>query len=435
MKTHRLFVLISFLILILLTACGPSQEELNTTATQEMANDFATQTALAPTATPTYTPSPAPTHTPVPTSTFTPTPTDTPTPSPSPSPTPATIGAANAAQVALLDTLTGLEGVNNVVFSPTGLVAVSFSEQQHLISGYIHYGEMLTTPLAPQAALPDSGPGMWVFPETIFSSDGKVLANFQLDSNGYFVSAWEMAEDFSLQPVTRLASGYGITSFDLSADGQYVASFSNPQEHYEKIWHGNCPFNCYLEIKRWTDPGQGFIYQLPEGTLVSQLDASQVKPYHYAGLISPDNSYLATIYSDGTFSYIQLWNVSDGSLIQTLDALPYRKDITALAFMPDGISLAVTGGGKLQLWQWEQDTFPWSVEGKFSAVAVAPNGELIVTGAPDGTLQLWQASDGMLLATLTGHSSPVTDVGFSPNGLMLVSLDETGELRLWSLPE
>jgi tetratricopeptide (TPR) repeat protein len=74
---HIVLGKISALVILLaisLSACSPSQAELNSTATQLAENIFATQTALAPTATQTFTPSP--------TSTPTPTPTVTPSPSP-----------------------------------------------------------------------------------------------------------------------------------------------------------------------------------------------------------------------------------------------------------------------------------------------------------------------------------------------------------------
>lgn len=69
---------------VCLTACGPSQAELDATATQFTANIFATQTAQAPTSTST----PTPTHTPTLTPTFTSTATFTPTSTASPTSTP-----------------------------------------------------------------------------------------------------------------------------------------------------------------------------------------------------------------------------------------------------------------------------------------------------------------------------------------------------------
>jgi hypothetical protein len=88
MNTTKTITLLSLLIGALLSACGPSPAEQAGTATQAAANSFATQTAQAPTATPTFTPSPTatPTATAIPTSTPTPTPTETATVTPTPPP-------------------------------------------------------------------------------------------------------------------------------------------------------------------------------------------------------------------------------------------------------------------------------------------------------------------------------------------------------------
>lgn len=73
-------ILISIgVILLLLSACGPTEEQMAATKTQISLEIFQTQTAAA---TPTFTPSPTATftYTPSPTATFTNTPTPTPAP-------------------------------------------------------------------------------------------------------------------------------------------------------------------------------------------------------------------------------------------------------------------------------------------------------------------------------------------------------------------
>ena len=74
------FYIFAMILFAVLSACGASQAELDVTATQMAVKESASQTAAAPTATPTLTP----TNTVVPTSTITPTPTNTPAPSPTP---------------------------------------------------------------------------------------------------------------------------------------------------------------------------------------------------------------------------------------------------------------------------------------------------------------------------------------------------------------
>jgi len=68
------WIVLSFVLLLMLSACGPSEEDMQSTVTQVAAELYGTQTALAPTAT--ATPTPTITLTP----TFTPTVTNTPLP-------------------------------------------------------------------------------------------------------------------------------------------------------------------------------------------------------------------------------------------------------------------------------------------------------------------------------------------------------------------
>ncbi|MGB2962513.1 MAG: hypothetical protein WBB69_00820 [Anaerolineales bacterium] len=65
---------LSLLLIFLLSACGPSEADIQATGTQVAAELYGTQTALAPTITPTITPTPTETLTPTPTFTLTNTP-------------------------------------------------------------------------------------------------------------------------------------------------------------------------------------------------------------------------------------------------------------------------------------------------------------------------------------------------------------------------
>lgn len=82
MLKRIIYLPVIFLLLITAVSCGPSQAELDATATKAAEEEFKKQTEEAPTA------SPLPTDTPVPTDTPSPTPTNTPTSSPTPTDTP-----------------------------------------------------------------------------------------------------------------------------------------------------------------------------------------------------------------------------------------------------------------------------------------------------------------------------------------------------------
>lgn len=88
MKRSMIFLITISLATGVLSACGPSQAELEATSTHVAKDISSTQTAEAPTATPTKTPSPTATSTPTATATptLTPTPINTPTMTPTPVP-------------------------------------------------------------------------------------------------------------------------------------------------------------------------------------------------------------------------------------------------------------------------------------------------------------------------------------------------------------
>lgn len=58
-------------------------------------------------------------------------------------------------------------------------------------------------------------------------------------------------------------------------------------------------------------------------------------------------------------------------------------------------------------------------------------GNLIVSGAADENIRLWDVRQSKCLRILAAHSDPVTAVGFAPDGTIVVSASHDGLIRLW----
>ncbi|MBN3880907.1 MULTISPECIES: hypothetical protein [unclassified Nostoc] len=70
--------------------------------------------------------------------------------------------------------------------------------------------------------------------------------------------------------------------------------------------------------------------------------------------------------------------------------------------------------------------------GVFS-VAFSPDGQTLASGSSDNTIKLWDVRKGNLLQTLTGHSNSVHSVAFSPDGQTLASGSSDNTIKLWDV--
>jgi WD40 repeat protein len=68
------------------------------------------------------------------------------------------------------------------------------------------------------------------------------------------------------------------------------------------------------------------------------------------------------------------------------------------------------------------------------AVAVTAGGELALTGDFNGTIKVWDLSQGRELRTLTGHSSGVNGVAISADGTLAISASADKTLKVWDVP-
>ncbi|PSF31693.1 hypothetical protein C7H19_22410 [Aphanothece hegewaldii CCALA 016] len=147
---------------------------------------------------------------------------------------------------------------------------------------------------------------------------------------------------------------------------------------------------------------------------------------------SPDGQTLATAGAD---KLIKLWNLATKEEIITLSG--HKLGVNAIAFSPDGQTLATAGADKLiKLWNLATKEEIITLSGHklgVNAVAFSPDGQTLATAGADKLIKLWNLATKEEIITLSGHKLSVNAVAFSPDGQTLATAGADKLIKLWNL--
>ena len=296
-------------------------------------------------------------------------------------------------------TFQGQEGrIESVMFSPDGTkLAVGAAEGVKLLN--ILTGEHI-----------DLLGAMWNL-SVAFSPDGKMLAT----ASGTGVRLWEVSTGKSLTALQRHPRVVNAVVF--SPDGLTLASTS---------WSG------------------AEVWEVTTGQRITTL--GELPNFALSLAYSPDGTKLVTgSYNlKSTEHTVKLWTVSTGENLATLHG--HAGFVTTVAYSRDGKILASGSEDKtVKVWAVETGQNLATLQGhgeSINSVAISPDGTKLASGSDDRTIRLWELPTGRALHTLSKESlnklqiddevgtkterfmSRVKSVAFSPDGLILATLDE-----------
>lgn len=281
-------------------------------------------------------------------------------------------------------------GIYNLAFSPDGRQLAMGGDDDKIIIWDTQSGKGFRVL---------QGQGKKQVNSLVYSPDGSMLAS----CSGMFIQLWDPKTGTQIKAIDTDTPWLANLSF--SPDGKILASDNASGDGTILLW----------------DVQTGELRQVLEGHKRSET----------MGLAySPDGNLLASNGKDN----IRLWDAHTGQFLQYFEENDHSYG-GPIAFSPDGRILAAGRDETFLLLDIQTGEKLQESRGRVIAFAFSPDGLILASCNPYGSIMLWNTQTGELLNKFEKNNlKEVNSLAFSPDGRILASIDLDNTLRFWGIP-
>ncbi len=196
----------------------------------------------------------------------------------------------------------------------------------------------------------------------------------------------------------------------------------------------------YIRALHYTADGRRLISSADDGSArvwaAGSAEPVAVLQGHRGGVLavawSPDGTQVATAGRDET---VRLWDLAKAEQLRKLEG--HRSWVCGVGFA-DATTL-VSAGADQRIIRWDVNSGEILSEmdqgARVQSLVVAADGTRAYAAGSDGVIVGWDLAGGERVGTWSGHRGAVTALALSPDGSMLVSASLDSTLLVWELPQ